>query len=455
MAQTKNLTKDFTKGSIPAQLTRFMLPFVASNALQVLYSVVDMIIVGQYVGSAGLAAVSQGSMFVNFVGMLAMGFFSAGQIISSQLLGADRKKELTEFEGSYFATAVLISAAITAIAVLLREPGLALLNIPGDAMQMGREYITICAWGIFFVCGYNAVTAIMRGLGDSKHPLVFIIVAAVVNLGLDIWFVGGLKWGVAGAAAATIIGQAGSFLAALFFFVRNRKGYYCNITIDMIRIRKDILGKIISLGIPMSVLAAGVNFTMVFVNRFVNSLGIVAASATFGAGVKLDDISNKITLGIQMAAAPMIGQNMGAGHTDRIKKIVYWTWCFSAVFAGFFMFLYLTFGREMFSLFVDDPAVLDLSRTFILAVIWTFPGMTLMRGGNGLLQGIGNTKLLMFLSFTDSFLRAAASYFFGVTLNLGFYGFVLGFGIAPYGIAIPGAIYFFSGKWQNRKKVID
>lgn len=455
MAEPKTLTRDFTKGSIPVQLTRFMLPFMVSNALQVLYSVVDMIIVGQYVGSAGLTAVSQGSLYVNFIAMFALGFFSAGQIIVAQLLGAGKKETLPVFEGSFFAASIVVASLFTLVAVFMREPALILLNLPGEGMQMGREYITICAWGVLFVCGYNTVTSIMRGLGDSRHPLVFIIIAAVANLGLDILFVGRLNWGVAGAAWATVIGQAASFLASALFFYKNRAGYHCDITRAQFRIRGDTVRKIISLGIPMSIMAASVNITMIFVNRFVNSLGIVAASATFGAGVKLDDISNKISLGAQMAAAPMIGQNLGAGHMERIKKTVYWTWAFSAVIAGIFIFSYLTFGREMFALFVDDPAVLDLSRTFVLAAVWTFPGMTLMRGGNALLQGIGNTKLLMSLAFLDSFLRAAASYFFGVTMNLGFYGFVLGFAIAPYGVAIPGTVYFLSGKWKKRGRVID
>ena len=108
----------------------------------------------------------------------------------------------------------------------------------------------------------------------------------------------------------------------------------------------------------------------------------------------------------------------------------------------------------MFSLFVDDPDVLDLSRTFILAAIWTFPAVTLMRGGNGLMNGIGNTRLFMLLSFMDSFLRVAASYLFGIVLHMGFFGFVLGFAIAPFGVGIPGAYYFFSGKWKTKSRLL-
>ena len=453
--QTKSLTTEFTEGNIPVQLTRFMLPFMASNALQILYSVVDMIIVGQYVGSAGLTAVSQGSIYINFVAMLALGFFSAGQIIAAQLLGAGRKDKLPEFEGSFLCISTIIAVLLTVVAGLLQDPVLTMLKLPGESMQMGIAYVKICIWGVLFVCGYNAVTALMKGMGDSRHPLLFIIVAPIVNLGLDIWFVGILGMGSAGAAAATVIGQAASFFAAVIFFFTHREGYYCTITWRMFRIRRDDLDKILALGIPMSIMAAGINITMIFVNRFVNSLDMVAASATFGAGIKLDDISNKIGLGVQMAATPMIGQNFGAGKYDRIKKIVYWTWGFSAVVAGIFVAVYLTCGREMFALFTDDPQVLDLSHTFIIASLWTFPSMTLMKGGNSLMNGIGNSKLIMLLSFLDSFLRVAASYFFGFTLGMGFFGFVLGYSIAPFGVAVPGTIYFFSGKWKRRSRYLD
>jgi len=453
--KTKSLTTDFTQGSIPRHLTRFMLPFMASNALQVVYSVVDMIIVGHYVGSAGLTAVSQGSMYVNFVGMLAMGFFTAGQVMSAQLLGAGRKERLPEFEGSFFSVSFLIAVLLTGVAAALQNPVIQLLKLPGESMLMGRSYVEICIWGVFFVCGYNAVTAVIRGMGDSRHPFIFIAIAAVVNLGLDIWFVGGLGLGAAGAAAATVIGQAASFGAAAIFFFAHREGYYCVLSRKMFRIDREDLEKILAIGIPMSIMSAGINITMIFVNRFVNSLDMVAASATFGAGCKLDDISNKISLGVQMAAAPMIGQNFGAGQFERIKKVVYWTWAFSAIIAGIFVFVFVTYGREMFALFTNDPQVLDLSHTFIMAALWTFPAMTLMKGGNSLMQGLGNSRLLMALSFLDSFLRVASSYFFGFTLGMGFYGFVLGFAIAPFGVAVPGAIYFFSGKWKKRSRYLD
>ncbi len=452
MARTK-LIHDYTEGSIPKHLVRFMLPFMASNALQIVYSLVDMIIVGRYVGSAGLSGVSQGSMIIIFFTMFCLGFCSSGQIMIAQYVGADRKDQLSPLIGTLFSVTAIIAVAMTALSLLLRGTVLRLLNVPPEAWDMARSYVTICGGGIIFTIGFNAVSSILRGMGDSRHPFIFLAVSSVLNLILDYLFTGVLGYGVAGAAFATILSQAISFIAAIIFLRRNEEEFHFDFRLRSFRIHMDMLAKMAKLGIPLALQMVAINISMMICHGFINKLGVIA-SATFGVGVKVDDIGNKLTLGIQYAAAPMLAQNFGAGKIKRVRGVVFWTWAMAACIYVIFTTVYVVFGRQIFGLFTDDAAVIDLAPVFIRAIVWSFPGMVVMRGANSLLQGTASAPLLMTFAFIDSGARVLLSWLFGIVLDAGFPGFVLGFGIAIYGICIPGALYFFFGKWTEKKSLV-
>lgn len=428
---------------------------MASNALQVLYSTIDMLIVGKYVGTAGLSAVSQSSQIVNFATMVCLGFSNAGQVMLSQAMGAKKRKEMNDVIGTLFVFVALISVLFSAVILLGRGLILDLMNIPAESYDMAMDYLVICAAGLIFTAGYNMVSAVLRGMGDAKRPFLFIGIASVVNLVLDILFTGFWGWGVAGAAWATIIGQAVSFVFSLFYLFRRREEFGFDFKKESFILNKKYVGMITSLGTPMAIQSGFINISMLFVNAMINSAGVVA-SATFGVGVRIDDIVNKISQGIQYAAMPMISQNIGAGQQKRAKQIVYRAWIFSAALTVFFLVLYVCFGRQLFMLFSDDPLVHDMSATFIAAILWMFPAFAVMRGSGAFIQGIGNARLCMVLAMLDGVvLRIGLSWFFGVALGWGFFGFVLGYGLAPYGYAIPSMIYFLSGKWQNRRSLAD
>ena len=212
---------------------------------------------------------------------------------------------------------------------------------------------------------------------------------------------------------------------------------------------------ILNLGTPMAIQSGFINVSMLYVNSLINMLGVVE-SATFGVGVRIDDIMNKISMGIQYAALPMISQNIAAKQSKRAEKVVYWAWVYSAVFTVISLLLYLCFGRELFMLFSDDVSVHTLSGSFIKAIVWMFIPFAIMRGTGAFVQGIGNVKFGMVLSVLDGVaLRIGLSWLFGIYFNFGFFGFVLGYALAPYGYAIPSLIYFLSGMWRKRRILAD
>ncbi len=453
--KSKSLSKDFTTGNVPKQLLLFALPFMASNALQVLYSTIDMIIVGKYVGTAGLSAVSQSSIILNFATMVCLGFSNGGQVMVAQALGAKKKKELNDIIGTLFSLIVFIALILTALFLGGRPLILTVMNIPAESYDMTTDYFVICGMGLIFTAGYNMVSAVLRGMGDARRPFLFIAIASAINLVLDILFTGILGWGVVGAAYATIIGQAVSFLFSLYYLYKRRDAFGFDFERNSFSPKRKYVRMIMELGTPMAIQSGCINLSMLFVNSMVNNVGVIA-SATFGVGVRIDDIINKVSQGIQYAAMPMISQNIAAGKQDRSKKVVYFAWAYSAVLTVIFMTLYIFWGKELFMLFSDDSQVHAMADTFIKAILWMFPAMAIMRGSNAFVQGIGNARLSMVLSLLDGVvLRIGLSWLFGIVLDWGFYGFVLGYGLAPYGCGVPGLIYFVSGCWKKRRVLAE
>lgn len=431
-------------------MLRFAVPFMLSNAMQVFYSLVDMVVVGKFVGSYGLSAVSVAGQVFTFMTMCALGFCTGGQVYIAQLIGAGERAALNRTIGTLFSLIGCIGVAVSALVLLFQESILALLNTPPEAFSMALDYMLVCGCGLIFTYGYNLVSAIMRGMGDSKHPFLFIMIASIINVVFDLLFVGVFGWGVAGAAVATIMGQGFSFLYALVYLYRRREAFGFDFKPASFVMDKAILASLCRLGVPFALQSCAINVSMLFVNSLVNGMGVYA-SATFGVGLKLDDIINKTTQGVSFAVSSMVGQNIAARELARTRRVVYCGWCMGAACYAIYTVFYLCFAKEMFGLFTDEAAVIALAPTFVSALVWSFPAMAMMRGTNGFVQGIGNARLSLLFSLIDGFvLRIALSYLLGTVLHMGLFGFFLGYGLAAYGTAVPGALYFLFGRWEER-----
>ncbi|MBR6619828.1 MAG: MATE family efflux transporter [Clostridia bacterium] len=447
----KEIIADYTKGRISTQLLKFSVPFMLSNGLQVLYALIDMIVVGKYVGSEGLSAVSTASQIFTFMTMLALGFSNSGQVLIAQYIGKNEREKIGSVISTLFAIITGFSVVMCVVGLLLGRNVLNLLNTPAEAFEYAWDYTLVCSLGIFFSYGYNMVSAVFRGMGDSRHPFIFVLIASAINVVLDIYFIRNLGWGTMGAALATIIGQAFSFVAAVVFLVVRRNNLGFEVNTKTLKPSVESARLLIKLGIPYASQSCAVNLSMMFVNSLVNDVS-VAASAVFGVGIKVDDTVNKITQGIAFASSTMCAQNIAAGNKKRTIKISLTTGGYCAVFYALFALLLLTCHEQIYAIFTDDPAVIALSSVFVSAIVWSFPAMTLMRTGFGFLRGLGNAKITLAFGLTDALvLRVGLSYLFGIVMNMGLYGFFLGYGLAAFGTGIPACIYLFFGKWENYK----
>ena len=451
---SKAVIQDFTQGELFRPMLKFSIPFMLSNAFQVFYSMTDMIIVGQFVGKQGIAAVMSGGFLVMFIMMIGLGLATGGQVLVSQLIGKNERHRLNSAIGTLISMNLAAAGIMAAAAVVLAPTVLRWLNTQAEAFASTQDYLVICGGGIIFIYVYNALSAILRGVGDSVRPFVFIVASAAVNILLDLLMVALWDWGVAGAAVATVISQAAAMFMAIYYMYIKRKEFELSFSLKTLRWQRDVLWALLKLGIPFSVRFAAINVSMIFVVSLINSLG-VAAAAAFGIALRLDELANKISQGVMMAVSTIVGQNIGAGRIDRIRKGVYYAWSICGGFFLFFGLLLFFFPDKMFALFTDDESVLELAPLIVSALLLHYPALLIMKGTNGFVQGIGNALFGLIIALLDGVVcRIFFSWFFGVALNMGLYGMVLGYSLATYSTALPNLFYFLFVPWYKRKTVI-
>ena len=301
------IVRDLTQGSVFKLLISFSIPFIFANLLQIFYNITDMIIVGQFVGSAGLSAVSVGADLVHMQMLFCMGFSSAGQIIVSQYVGMKNTEGLRKFIGTLFSVLILMGIIMTVVGLLSKDWLLGVLNTPAEALSEARDYSTVCFFGTIFTYGYNLISAILRGMGDSRRPLLFIGVASVVNILLDLLFIAVFHMGAFGAALATIIGQAVSLVTSTTYLYRHRDSFYFDFKPKSFRIHGDSLKALFKLGIPLALQSCAVSISQLFISANVNAYGLVI-SAVNGVGNKISQVATVITSALSSAGSAMIGQ---------------------------------------------------------------------------------------------------------------------------------------------------
>lgn len=445
----KSMVKDLTKGSVPKLLLLFAAPLFVSNALQAIYNIVDMVVVGQVIGGTGMSAVSTGGNILHILTFLAMGFSSAGQVIIAREVGENDMDAVKKTIGTMFSLLLAMAIAVSVICYALRGWILNLVNTPPEAYAYTMDYTVICIFGLIFIYGYNIVSAIMRGMGDSKRPFMFVAIAAIMNMILDILFVAVMHMEVAGAAWATVIGQGFSFIYALFYLYKNRDSFGFDFKPASFIPDGKMVGRICALGIPMALQSAAVSISQTVVAAWVNSFGVVA-SAIAGIIGKLNMMMGIMSASVTTAAASMVGQNLGAKEYKRVPKILAWSFSGSLVMAVICSVLLNMYPNYIFGLFTSDTAVLAGAAVIILPCILNFIGAASRCFGFGIINGSGNSKLNLAVAILDGMIaRIGIAYLLGWVFEMGPQGFWLGDAFAGFMPFVIGGIYYLSGHWKK------
>ena len=447
---SKTHIRDFTQGNITKQLITFAWPLFLANLLQVVYNMVDMIIVGQALGKAGTSAVAVGgdiSMFLTFV---AMGFSSAGQVLIAKYIGARETGKLGRFVGTMTGFMFLCSLSISAAALLCQDGILRLMNTPAESYAEASNYAAICMAGLVFITGYNMVSAILRGMGDSKHPFLFIGIAATLNVVLDLVFVMGLDMGAGGAALATVISQGVSFLSCAVFLLRRKEQFSLHLSWgDLIHWDREMLGNLVKLGVPMALKFAAIQFSRLFVNSWINSYGVVV-SAFAGIAAKISSTAVMVSNSFNTAGSTMVGQNLAAGEFDRVKRVVFRVISITLIIATVVSVSLALFPNTIFGLFTKEEAVLALVRGYLPIAFLLCYGSAMRSGMNALINGSGNHRVNLACDILDGIvMRIGLALLFGLALDMKHFGFWLGDALAGFTPFFIGLAFYLSGRWKK------
>ncbi len=449
MTKTKNWGTDFTSGPIMPMLLKFFLPFLLANALNNLYNTVDTIIIGQFLGSYGIVAVSMGGKMLNLYTIISTSLAAAGQVLISQHIGAGERHELNPTIGNLFTELLGLSVVFAVLTFIFGENLLRLINTPEESLAPALSYLRITSIGLPLIFGYNAVSSVLRAMGDSKSPLLFIAIATVLNTVLDIVFIVAFNMGVAGTALATVLGQGISLLFSLSLLYHRREHFGFDFRLRSFKPIWRRLGLLLKLGLPLSMRGVFIIGTQFYMLSFINSYG-VAAAAAYNVSDKIYHIANIFAISVREASGTIVAQNIGAERLDRVRETVR-SVAIVSFSAAFVMALFsVLFPNFIFSLFTSDPEVLSQARVFMLICCIIYFLSAAIAPYEGVVSGTGNAKLGFIGGMLDGVVfRVGFCMLFGLVLGMGAKGFFLGDALARTGIVLVGAIYYHSGKWKS------
>lgn len=430
---------DFTQGSILKKLVFFMLPVLGALILQAAYGAVDLLVVGRFGSTSGLSAVSTGSQVLNLVTFVVIQFAMGITVLIARYLGEKKPQQIGAVIGGAVVVFALISIGLFIIMVCFACPISVLMQAPAEAVDLTSQYVRICGSGIFFIVAYNLMSAIFRGLGDSKSPLLFVLVACIVNVIGDLFFVAVLHKDAAGAAVATVMAQALSVVFAVILLLKKELPFA--IKKSDFRFNPQCK-KFLKIGLPLALQECLTQLSFLALCAFVNRLGLEASSG-YGVACKIVNFAMLVPSALMQSMASFVSQNVGAGKTKRAKKSMV-TGIGVGLAVGCVVFLLVMFkGDVLAGFFSTDAAVIqngyDYLKGFALETIVTavlFSMIGYFNGNNKTLwvmaQGLIQTLLVRLplayfmsiqpnASLTKIGLAAPISTIVGIILNIGFF----------------------------------
>ena len=430
---------DFTQGSILKKLVAFMMPVLGALILQAAYGAVDLLVVGRFGSTSGLSAVSTGSQVLNLVTFVVVQFAMGITVLIARYLGEKKPEKIGAVIGGGAIVFTIISVVLFIVMVCFAHPISILMQAPEEAVDLTASYVRICGGGIFFIVAYNLLSAIFRGLGDSKSPLLFVLVACIVNVIGDLALVAGLHMDAAGAAIATVSAQALSVVFAVILLMKKDLPF----TIA----RKDFrlnpqCKKFLKIGLPLAIQEFLTQVSFLALCAFVNRLGLEASSG-YGVACKIVNFAMLVPSALMQSMASFVSQNIGAGKKKRAKKSMF-TGIGVGLVVGCLVFALVIFKGDMLAgFFTTDAAVIENGyaylkgfalETIVTAILFSMVGY--FNGNNKTIwvmtQGLIQTLLVRLplayfmsiqpnASLTKIGLAAPISTMVGVVLNIGFY----------------------------------
>lgn len=400
--------QDMTIGSPMKNLVRFSVPLLIGNLAQQLYSTVDSIVVGNYEGDGALAAIGASGPIINLLLVLFMGISVGASIMVSQYFGAKEKDKLSDTMGTTITATFVTSLLIMIVGPIITHPVMRMLDTPQDIYEMSCTYMVILFLGFMGSGFYNIISGVLRGLGDSIMPLVFLLVACGLNIVLDLWFVAGFHWGVAGVAWATIIAQAVSGVLCIVRLLRMKDVLV--ITPKTLVPKKDLLLRLVRLGLPSGLTQAIFSFAMIIIQSLTNSFGtpVIAANTVV---MRVDGFAMMPNFTFGTAMTTYAGQNIGADRLDRVEKGTKDGLKLGLSVSAVLVALILIFGKYLMAMFTSTPEVIALGQQMLFTLAVGYIAMAVTQILSGVMRGAGDTMTPMWISIiTTVVVRVPVAY---------------------------------------------
>ena len=442
--------KDLTTGSIPKHLLDFSIPMLLANLLQTGYSIINTIWVGNKVGVNAVGAVQVSFPIIFMLISLAAGATLATTILVSQYYGAKNFEMVEKVVNNSFSIAILMGVALTIIGILVSDPILRLMDTPQEIFGMASSYLKISLAGFVLIFLTFLITSILRGIGDTKTPLIFMAVGVGINAVLDPLMIIGIgpfpKLGLDGAAYASLIAQALAFVMAMIYL--NRKNHFVAIDLKKLTLDRKLTFLIFKLGFPSMVQQSLVSVSSAFITGFVNAFGATATSA-FGAASRIESIVFMPAMSFGMAASALAGQNLGAGKPERVKEVFKWGVIMTSVVTLTLSGLIVAFPKLLLSMFVQETEVLDIGIGYLRIVGCFYIVFAIMFISNGIINGAGKTMATMFFTIVTLWLvrvpLSAVLSKTGLQISGIWVSIDIGFTVG----LIISLSYYFAGRWRK------
>lgn len=438
--------KKMTEGNEVSLIIAFSIPLLLGNVFQQLYSTVDAMVVGLGVSKSALAAVGVSFPVIFFMVSVVMGITMGGSVLLSQYYGAGDTERLRKAMHTTYVFLFWASLVATVAGILLTDPILRLVGTPADYFDQARTFMQITFAGMVFVFGYNAVSAVLRSLGDSKNPLYFLILSSLLNIVLVLVFVLVFQWGVAGSAWATLIAQAVSLLVSLWY-VQTSKHEIVRIRVSELKIDREELAKIVRLSAPTAIQMGLVSLSFIALSAIVNGFG-TDVMAGYTAASRLDSFAVIPSMTLSIAISTFVGQNMGAGKPERVKRGMLATLGLSVGISVLISLVLIFFPHPILSLFATDPVVIAHGAEYLIVVSSFYALFAAMFTLAGVLRGAGAVTFAMLATVIAVWVaRIPASWLLSLVWGPTgiWWGIPIGWAV---GLGISVA-YYASGRWKR------
>ena len=443
---------DMTKGNEVGLLLKFALPMLVGNIFQQLYNMVDSIIVGKFVGSNALGAVGAVGNLNFLFFSLCLGLASGIGILISQFFGAGKDDYVKKIIANSVYIITISGADMSIISFVFARPILHLTNTPAENMEDAVIYMQIVCGATVIVAIYNGISSILRALGDSKTPLIFLIVSSFINVGLDLLFVLVFHWGVAGAAWATVIAQLISAIGSILFalsrnpYLRLEKRHF---TVD-----NDIIKKSFQIGLPVAGQNAMIAFSCVALQSVVNNYGATVMAA-YTATSRVEQLVQQPFGSLGTAVSTFAGQNVGAGKYDRVSTSCKKSTLIVLVFSLMMIAVMFLFGDPIVRLFVNEPDVIEIGARGLRITSFMYFALGMIYITRGMLNGVGDAAYAMINGLTEVVGRIGFAYLLMAIPAIGMWGVWYTNGLTWILAGAAGIIRFFQGKWKTKSVVKD